>query len=109
MKKLYIIISLILLVSCSKNASNDKDVLEEKVFIEVMTDIQKSQALVNSKADTSIEIRNLRQKTYNEEVLKKHKIKKEKYNKSVKYYTSDPNKFSKILEEVVKNLNKDAS
>ena len=81
-----------------------KDVLEEKVFIEVLTDIQKSQALVNSKADTSQDIRNLRLKTYNEEVLKKHKIKKEQYNKSVEYYTSDPNKLNKILDQVVKKL-----
>ncbi len=104
MKKLYIIISLILLVSCSKTPSKNKDVLEEKVFIEVLTDIQKSQALVNSKADTSQDIRSLRLKTYNEEVLKKHKIKKEQYNKSVEYYTSDPNKLNKILDQVVKKL-----
>ncbi|MDD4684938.1 MAG: DUF4296 domain-containing protein [Bacteroidales bacterium] len=109
MKKLIIIISLLFFISCSKTPYDNKDVLEEKVFIEILTDIQKSQALVNSKADTSQDIRNLRLKTYNEEVLKKHKIKKEQYNKSVEYYTSDPNKFSKILEEVVKNLNKDVS
>lgn len=104
MKKLIIIISLLFFISCSKTPYDNKDVLEEKVFIEVLTDIQKSQALVNSKADTSQDIRNLRLKTYNEEVLKKHKIKKEQYNKSVEYYTSDPNKLNKILDQVVKKL-----
>ncbi|MFA6807149.1 MAG: DUF4296 domain-containing protein [Bacteroidales bacterium] len=109
MKKLLIIISLLFFISCSKTPTENKDVLKEKEFIEVLTDIQKSQALVNSKADTSQAIRLLRTNTYNEEVLKKHKIRKEQYNKSVEYYSADPSNFNKILDQVVKNLNKDAN
>lgn len=109
MKKLIIIISLLFFISCSKTNSQEENILEKEVFIEVLTDIQLTKALVNSKADTTQAIRLLRTNSYNEEVLKRHKIRKEQYNKSVEYYSTNPNKLNDILEEVVKKLNKDAS
>lgn len=109
MKKIIIIISFLLLISCSKNFNQNKDILPEEKFIEITIDIQKAQALVNFKSDSLQNVRSIRLNSYNEEVLNKHNVTKEKYNKSVEYYTSKPDKFNKIMEEVVKNLNKDAS
>lgn len=109
MKKTLLILSLIFLISCSKQANLPKDVLSKKEFIEIVAEIQKSQSLTNFKADTSMEIRNIRLENYNEDILKKHNISKERYNKSVEYYSTNPNELNKIMDQVVKELNKDAS
>lgn len=109
MKKTLLILSLIFLISCSKQGNLPKDVLSKKEFIEIVAEIQKSQSLTNFKADTSMEIRNIRLENYNEDILKKHNISKERYNKSVEYYSTNPNELNKIMDQVVKELNKDAS
>lgn len=109
MKKTLLILSLIFLISCSKQANLPKDVLSKKEFIEILADIQKSQSLANIKSDTSFEIRNIRLENYYEEILKKHNVSKENYNKSVEYYSTNPEELNKIMDQVVKKLNKDAS
>lgn len=109
MKKIFIIIPFLFLISCSKNFKQNKEVLSEEQFIEITTDIQRSHALVNYKSDSLQSARNIRIESYNEEILNKHKVTKEKYNKTIEYYSTDADKLNKILEQVVKNLNEDAS
>ena len=109
MKKTLLILSLIFLISCSKDSNIPKGVLSKKEFIEIVADIQKSQSLANIKADTSIEIRNIRLENYNIDILKKYNVSKERYNKSVEYYSTKPEELNKLMDEVVKKLNKDAS
>ena len=109
MKKTLLILSLIFLISCSKQANLPKGVLSKKEFIEILADIQKSQSLANIKSDTSFEIRNIRLENYNNDILKKHNVSKENYNKSVEYYSTNPEELNKIMDQVVKKLNKDAS
>jgi len=109
MKKTLLILSLIFLISCSKNPIHSKDILPRGEFIDIIIDIQTAQSLLNMKADSTIDIRNIKLKAYSEEILKKHKVSEKQYNKSVDYYSADPDELKKIMDEVVKKLNKDVS
>lgn len=109
MKKTLLILSLLFLISCSKNTTPPKDILPRGEFIDIITDIQKAQSLLSMKADSTIDIRNMKLKAYSEEILKKHNVSEKRYNKSVDYYTADPDKLKEIMDEVVKKLNKDVS
>ena len=109
MKKTLLILSLLFLISCSKNTTPTEGILPRGEFIDIITDIQKAQSLLSMKADSTIDIRNIKLKAYSEEILKKHKVSEKKYNKSVDYYSADPDELKKIMDEVVKKLNKDAS
>lgn len=109
MKKTLLILSLLFLISCSKNTTPPKDILPRGEFIDIITDIQKAQSLLSMKADSTIDIRNMKLKAYSEEILKKHNVSEKRYNKSVEYYSTNPEELNKIMDQVVKKLNKDAS
>jgi len=50
--------------------------------------------------------RNVRMAHYNVEILSKHGISKEKFDRSFEYYSSDSDEFESILELVFEELNK---
>lgn len=105
MKKVLLIIVLLSFLSCSKKESTNKDIIPKENLAAIIADVQKAQALVNIKQDSNMTIRNLRLKEYNEEILKKHKISEDKYNKSIEYYSSNQKELSILLEMVSKKLN----
>ncbi len=105
MKKFLLIILLFSFVSCSKEEAPKEGIIPKEYLAKIIADVQKAQALVNTKQDSNLTIRSIRIKDYNEEILKKHKVSEEKYNKSIDYYSSNQKEFSALMELVSKKLN----
>ncbi|MBP1644890.1 MAG: hypothetical protein H6Q16_465 [Bacteroidetes bacterium] len=104
MKKVLLIIVLFSFLSCSKKETTNKDIIPKENLSEIIADIQKAQALVNLKKDSNMTVRNLRLTDYNKEILKKHNVSEDKYNKSIDFYSSNQKEFSILLEMVSKKL-----
>lgn len=104
MKKVLLIIVLFSFLSCSKKETTNKDIIPKENLSEIIADIQKAQALVNLKKDSNMTVRNLRLTDYNKEILKRHNVSEDKYNKSIDFYSSNQKEFSILLEMVSKKL-----
>ncbi|HBN06847.1 MAG TPA: hypothetical protein DD434_13850 [Bacteroidales bacterium] len=104
MKNVLLIIVLFSFLSCSKKETTNKDIIPKENLSEIIADIQKAQALVNLKKDSNMTVRNLRLTDYNKEILKKHNVSEDKYNKSIDFYSSNQKEFSILLEMVSKKL-----
>jgi hypothetical protein len=78
-------------------------VIEEEKFIEMMTDF----ALVESTLNTNVNNQSgaAFDSAYNFNILNEHKVSKGKYDSTVKYYSSEPEEFKRIMETVLERLN----
>lgn len=78
-------------------------VIEEEKFVEMMTDF----ALVESTLNLNVNSRNgaAFDSAYNFNILNEHKVSKGKYDSTLKYYSSKPEEFKRIMETVLERLN----
>ncbi len=110
MKKLNNYISIIvcfLLFSCGTQQKEiPNDVITKEKMIEVMTEVELTQALIRLKASTQDTINE--QQLYNE-VYMEFDISEEKFNKSLEYYCKDPNQLKEMYNKVIENLTKKQS
>ncbi|MDR0971176.1 MAG: DUF4296 domain-containing protein [Bacteroidales bacterium] len=105
MKKLFIPITLLITLiiffsSCKKHKEENKGIIPQKEFVEVLTELKKAEGLAIFKRDSTIKQRNIRLREYSREILKKHNITLKDYQKSMKYYSEDEEKLNEIIEQV---------
>ena len=103
--RLIIILSLLILNSCKEEEKKPVNVLSENDMIEVITEIELTQALVKlkfSNPDTLID----RQEIYNQ-TFHNFNITQQDFNKSLTYYCKQPTKLTEIYEKVINNLSED--
>lgn len=98
------VVSVLCCLSC--NRDNHTDILPPKTMINVMTDLQQAQGVVMLSKDTIPQISQERLGKYQSDILAHYNITPAKYNKSVNYYSERPKELKKILDGVIKNLQK---
>ncbi len=104
MKYLVFYICLTFFFSCSKIVDN-KGIINEQKFIEVLTDIHLADALIMAKgyriSFDSVEINGM----YNS-VFEKHNITQLNFKNTVQYYAKNSQKYSDIYDKVLENISK---
>ncbi len=105
MKRLVLVLFILVLGSCSKERSVPEGILPKDRLVEVIVDLQRAEALVNSKQDTNRAIRDLRAKTYSEQVFEKYGISKEVYIESIEFYSLETKELEELIKSVAIKLN----
>ncbi|MCG2610098.1 DUF4296 domain-containing protein [Flavobacterium sp. SM15] len=103
MKKLLLFLSLAVMVSCSEKAvEKPENLIDKDVMIDILYDITVMQS-----AETVDPIKmNQNNVKVNELIYKKYNIDSITFNKSNRYYASDPNRYKKMYGEVYHRLEK---
>jgi hypothetical protein len=110
MKSFIIILTVFLLQSCSFFSSSSKEtkneyIIERHLFVDVLKDYALAEGAIN------VNVLNINDNRfdsiYHFDVMKKYGLSKAHYDSTVMYYSSKPNEFKKILEEVLEKLNKE--
>lgn len=83
-----------------------KDVIQKDKMIDMMTEIELTQALIKLKYSTQDTINGA--VLYNE-VYKEFGVSKEVFNTSLSYYCEDPNTLMQMYSSVIENLTKKQS
>lgn len=105
---LYVLIIFIFL-GCSNNHEKDKTIIPRAKLVSIICDIEKSQSYIDIVPDTLSQNTMQNKKAFREEVFKKYKITENQYNESIEYYSSVPDSLDKLMNDVLKKLDKDAS
>ncbi len=104
---LYLVIGILLFSSCNtKNENKTTDgIIPESKMITIITDLHIIDATINIK---HINKRNNNKKItkYYNYVLKKYGYNRIQFNKSIEYYSGEPEKLDKIYDKVLEELSK---
>jgi len=104
MKHLIFILSFFVILIACRNKNNSPDgIIPENQFVSILVDIHLADATLNI-----IQMKNANLEftadDYYFSVLKKHNTNKQKFDKSLEYYSKDMVRYNKIYDEVLKNL-----
>lgn len=104
MKIIYLLI-LLLFFSCSQDESYiPKDIIQKEKMVSIFVDIHISDALVAHKKNKEVKISNQLKKTYLANILNKHKISMEDYEKSQVFYKNNLPLLLEVYNEVMIEL-----
>ena len=106
MKTRFLIISIILLVSCNQNKLNEDLIVSEKKMIDVLFDVQISETYIVNSRSIKVKDINIDPEDHYKYIFEKHQITKEQFDESIKYYQEDLEKFKMLYDSVEKRLQK---
>lgn len=106
LKSIFLISLITLLISCSsKNAAHiPENVLPMDKMAALLTDAHILEAALNLNLSNEAQAVNERREETMLAVLKKHKINKEQFDESFKYYGQHPEEFGEVYKLVLNNL-----
>ncbi|MCX7953782.1 MAG: DUF4296 domain-containing protein [Bacteroidales bacterium] len=101
--KIRIILVFLTLFSCTNNAKQPPNIIPKDTLVDILIDMHLCDALLNineiiSKYDS------IKATALYLSVLKKYKINKERFLKTIDYYSDNPNLFNKIYEQAIEKL-----
>lgn len=106
-KYLIIVGSVFMLLACGGgNSKTPEGVIPKDKMIEVIAEIELTQALIKLKSSTQDTINE--QELYNE-VYQDYNISQEKFNRSLKHYCENPKSLMNMYGKVIENLTKKQS
>lgn len=95
---------LFLITSCSESAVKiPDDIIPKDSMVFIMMDIHIAEAGIKTLPNDSI---NLNSKTYYEFIYKKHSITEEKFQKSLRFYTYNPELLQEIYVKMAEEMSK---
>jgi hypothetical protein len=99
LKILIVLFSLFSIFGCSnsENEKNDTQISKEK-FIEILVDVNIGDAIINQLHGNSTTPQN-KFEAYYEYIYKKHGITREQFNKTLEYYSKNPEVLNEIFKE----------
>ena len=97
---------LLLISSCSSSVEIPSDVLPKEKMIEVLTDVQQAEALIQFSALERNDSTRTIAYGYYKSVFEKNKITAEQFRKSFTFYANHLDMMDKMYEEVLVNLSK---
>ncbi len=101
---LIIILSITILTSCSKSAIKiPADVIQKDSMMFIMMDIHIAEAGVKTMNADSVAINN---KTYYEFIFKNHHITEEQFQRSLTFYTDNPELLQEIYTKMTEEMSK---
>lgn len=101
---LWVIGFLILVASCSESAIKiPDDIIAKDSMVFIMMDIHIAEAGIKTLPNDSI---NLNNKTYYEFIYKKHSITEEQFQKSLRFYTYNPELLQEIYVKMTEEMSK---
>ena len=105
--KFYLIIVIILFSSCNSNNENKipDGIIPESKMITIITDLHLTDATLNIK-HISKRSNNKEIAKYYKSVLKKYGYSRLQFNKSIEYYSDEPEKLDEIYDKVLEELSK---
>jgi len=105
MKIRFLLVSLIILVSCTQNQKkNAKLVLPEGKMIDILFDVQLSETFMSNNRDLAEgENKSLPVKYY-KAIFEKHQISKEQFDESIKFYQKNLPKLKILYDSVAKRI-----
>ncbi len=98
----YISFLSIFFLACSQKEQLPSDVLSKEDLVDVLVEIEKTQAVIKLKFNTTDSIIN--QKEIFDETFKKMKITQQQFNSSLKYYCNTPKTLEGVYEKVIVKL-----
>ncbi|MBN1924896.1 MAG: DUF4296 domain-containing protein [Prolixibacteraceae bacterium] len=101
--KLHILIAIFLLVAVGcKRDPKPRETLNEKIFVDVLTDIHIAEGIYGERS--RIPIDSLKSELLYEAVLIKHNVSEEEMVATTMYYSRHPREYDKIYDEVLSRL-----
>ena len=104
MKFPYFILVLLILSSCLKKKEPAKDILSEKKFIHLLTELHLAQAAFEISTSKNIEDEVHTLENFYASVYSKNKISANVFQKSMSYYIQDPEKLDSMYNITRKNI-----
>jgi len=100
--KVLFIVLIFLFSSCSKKKHDE--VIKRDEFVKILTDLQKAEGIMSSRGwhDAGITDSSL---SYYNFVLKKYNINRAQFDKTLEYYSQDPDDIIRIFDEVIAKIN----
>ena len=107
MKKgsLFLVIFILFLSSCESERKKPEDLIPKNEMVLILKDIVLLEATHNTRL-IRFKDKNERMDRYSLEILNKHGVSKEIFDRSFEYYSSDSYEFESMLELVFEELNK---
>ncbi len=106
MKIRFLILSIILLASCSQNKNIDDQLISEKKMIGVLLDVQISETYIQNSRTIKDKNKNINPEDHYKYIFDKHQITKEQFDESIRFYQQDLEKFKSLYDSVEKRLQK---
>jgi hypothetical protein len=106
MKIRFLILSIILLASCSQNKYNEDLIISEEKMIDVLFDVQISETYIVNSRTIKVKDININPEDHYKYIFKKHQISKEQFDESIKFYEEDLEKFKMLYDSVEQRLQK---
>ena len=100
---LFLLSAFITLISCrEKDVQIPSDVLDQKEMTEVLTDIHLAQGAFSAKGRSDTLAESIDSRV--DEVLLRHKVEREHFLSSLKYYSAHPDILQEIYDSVITGL-----
>ncbi len=96
-----LIFTLFCLSDCKK--SEDKDIVPEDKFIDVLVDIHIADAVMSDKGLYDGSLKDVK-KSYYHYVLKKHNLSRQSFDKSLEYYSQHGEVYVKMYDKVIDKI-----
>lgn len=104
MKKLKLLLFLTVLSGCNGTDSPPSGALSENEMVNILADIHIMEARVSKMGLLSLDSSTIVSEKLKLDLLKKYKTDSSTYNKSYKFYSTQPNLFEGIYAEVTKKI-----
>lgn len=105
-RKYFAILLIILFSNCAENGnSKQNDILNEKMMINILTDIHLSESKINKKTLSADSISSLLTKQY-AYILNKNNVKPNQLQNSIDYYLNHPIEMEAIYNTILVELSK---
>jgi hypothetical protein len=101
--KYLIICFCFIIISCSQNEKVDKDILNKDSLINVIVDMHLGDAILMEPSVATKQI-TINKPEYYSAILKKHSVTKENFQKSIDFYSQNPEEYETIYETVVEKI-----
>ncbi len=105
MKYNYILLILALIFFVECNNSEKEDIIEQDKFVDILVDIHIADALISNKGFYDGNLKDSTKSYYNY-VLKKHKVSRASFDKSMEYYSKDTENYLKLYDKVIAIISK---
>ncbi len=101
-----LIFSVLFLIAFSCSKKKEKDVIPEKEMINILIDIHIADAILNKLSLFDRKLSEPESLSYYNQVFKKHKITREQFYRSFKYYMNDLDRFVQMYKVVKDSLSR---
>lgn len=98
----YFLFASALIISCNQKKEKIPDtIIPEEKLVTILVDLHQADAFLNFGANNTLVYE---PKNYYNKVLETHKVTREEFNKTIRYYSTKPAKFDTIYDHVLAKL-----